>query len=111
MKKFRVAKSDGTSVIIEAQNIDEAILIARKKFGPLPNDVNKKITDDALNSIQISMKELESYYKAIKLSEKELDWKEVYLTIHKIVDTFNVVGNDLKKFSENMVGIKLGEDL
>lgn len=105
MKKFRVAKVDGTYEIIEAQNMENAISIARNKFGQLPNDINNKIVENISGSVQALSREIEECLKHIKLGAKELDWNSVYVNVHRIVKELNSTSEELSKQAGSMVKV------
>ena len=78
LKKFRVIKADGEVVIIEAQNIENAISIARSQFGQLPNDINEKIALSLLSELSNLVKLFNDTSASIRKSNRELDWEAVY---------------------------------
>lgn len=109
MKKFRVAKVDGTYEIIEATNMENAISIARNKFGQLPNDINNKIVEDISHSIQLISRSIENNSKQIRLGAKELDWNRVYVNVHRIIDELILTSKELEKQAGSMVKINKEE--
>ena len=51
MKTYRVRCSNGNVEIIEAESMEAAVSLARKKFGKLPNEINKEISVEIINYI------------------------------------------------------------
>lgn len=108
MKKYRIAKVDGTYDIIVANNIDQAISIARNKYGQLPNEINKKIIKDTNELLQEMVDEIEKCRDTMLQESKELDWNAVYNRINECMKTTEDKGRDIRNKLGSMVKIEGG---
>lgn len=109
MKKFRVTKVDGTVEIIEAANMENAISLARNKFGQLPNDVNTKIVNDVMDSLYSISNEIKNAYIEIRSKAKELDWESVYSITHSNIEKLKQEIEKQEKLVGSMVKVNKEE--
>ena len=105
LKKFRVTKADGEIVIIDAQNIENAISIARSQFGQLPNDINEKIAIDLLTEFSNLGKLLNEASVSIKKGNRDLDWETVYRASKRISEAFKVSEDKINTLAGSLVKI------
>lgn len=110
LKKFRVGKSDGTSVIIEAKNMEDAITQARSQFGQLPNDINNKITISIISDANSLIRDLGELIVNLKKGCRSLEWEEVYASAHSIMQRLNETSEDIKKLAGSMVKVDKDEE-
>lgn len=110
MKKFRVTKVDGTVEIIEANNMENAISLARNMFGQLPNDVNTKIVNDVIDSLYEISTAVKDAYITIRSGAKELDWEKVYAETHKVIEDLKTEIEKQEKLVGSMVKINKEEN-
>lgn len=109
MKKFRVTKVDGTVEIIEANNMENAISLARNKFGQLPNDVNTKIVNNVIDSLYYISNKVKQSYAEIRSGAKELDWEKVYAITHENIEALKQEIEKQEKLVGSMVKINKEE--
>ena len=109
MKKFRVTKVDGTVEIIEANNMENSISLARNKFGQLPNDVNTKIVNDVIDSLYNISSIVKNAYIDIRSGAKELDWEKVYAMTHDVIESLKQETEKQEKLVGSMVKINKEE--
>lgn len=106
LKKFRVTKADGEVVIIEAQNIENAISIARSQFGQLPNDINEKIAISLLNELTSLGKLFNDASASIKKGNRELDWETVYKASKSISEALKVSEDKINTLAGSLVKVE-----
>lgn len=106
MRTYRVAKVDGTYDLISANNIEQAISIARNKYGQLPNDINKKIVNQIDTILHEITEQISNYRESVSQSVKELDWNSVYVQINKLMLFTDDKQIDIRNKLGSMVKIK-----
>lgn len=106
LRKFRVTKSDGEVVIIEAQNIENAISIARSQFGQLPNDVNEKIAINLLNELSNLGKLFNETSASIKKGNRDLDWESVYKASKGISKALKISEDKINTLAGSLVKVE-----
>lgn len=109
-KKFRVQKADGTTVIIEANNIDDAISKARSQFGQLPNDINNKISISTIEKINSLIGELDYEKELLKKELKVMEWESYYKEAHSISAKLREYADTIDSLVGSMVKINKGEN-
>ena len=106
LKKYRVQKADGTQVIIEAENIDKAITIAKSKFGQLPNEINAKIIEGILSKLSVFCENLSVSISNIREDKRSLDWGTLYDKLNTISDDLNNTGEEVRDSLNSMVKLR-----
>lgn len=84
LKKYRVQKADGSTVIIDAYTIKDAVMKAREQFGQLPNDINNKISEEGIEKIISLISELEYSKEKLIKNLKNMEWESYYRESHSI---------------------------
>ena len=107
-KKFRVQKADGSTVIIEANNIEDAISQARSRFGQLPNDINNKISIEVITKINALIGELEYNKELLKKDYKNMEWGAYYDETHSISNKLKEYADEFNNLVGSMVKIERG---
>lgn len=98
--KYRVNLADGTSMIVEASNIHNAISLARGMMGQLPNDINKKVVTKITSIIDNEIQDLVNLKNSIQTDARELDWTTIYNRIKNFVETINAPESNIQKLNE-----------
>lgn len=106
MKKYRVTKSDGTKVIIEANNLEDAVSKARAQFGKLPNDINKEIMSEVSAVLKALNSELIETNTHVLDSKKSLCWDEAYSKVKNISKSLVDAAETISQKAGSMVKIK-----
>lgn len=108
LKKFRVQKADGSTVIIEANNIEDAISQARSRFGQLPNDINNKISVEVIAKINSLIGELEYDKELLKQNYRNMEWESYYDETHSISNKLKEYADEFNNLVGSMVKIDRG---
>ena len=98
--KYRVNLADGTSMIVEASNIHNAISLARGMMGQLPNDINKKVVTKITSIIDNEIQDLVNLKNSIQTDARELDWTTIYNRSKNFVETINAPESNIQKLNE-----------
>lgn len=105
MKKYRVTKPDGTHVIIEALNMEDAITKARAQFGKLPNDINNEILNEVSTVLSALGSQLDEASSHIRDSKKSLCWEDAYKSVKDLSKRLADTSEAISKKVGSMVKI------
>lgn len=111
MKKYRVTCSNGNIEIIEAENMDAAISIARKKFGKLPNEVNKEISSEIIKKSVDLVNKLKEHLDSIKENSRVFSWDDVYRSADEISKMFTENGEEIGSLCKKLKKVKGNEEV
>lgn len=105
LKKYRIQKADGKSVIIEAENMEKAITIAKSKFGQLPNEINAEIIGDVLSKLSLFCERLSEEISNMREDRKSYEWGVLYDKLNQLSEEFTETSLEIKTLSSSMVKI------